>query len=194
MNVDKRIKRKSLFGKWEDYGRVGEFTGELAYSNEIEGKRHRVCVGDVLSYTEYGKAFIGVVMKKDNESYGIMGRGVDHLNFRNLTLAVQYDEVPIEMINALHRGDYIFVEEEEEERKLSWREFRESIFELGLTTIDNEDGEKAVGHPICTNPLLLFNDEEEYRGSVTVKSINISLYSEKQIKEALLLVEDYLGG
>jgi len=74
------------------------------------------------------------------------------------------------------------------------QEFYEEITKLGLTIIIHGDGEKAIGHPVFANPLLWFNDEEEYRGSVTLKSINIPLYSAEQIKHASILVDTYLGG
>lgn len=74
------------------------------------------------------------------------------------------------------------------------QEFYEEIFKLGLTIINHGDGEKAVGHPKFANPLLWFNDEEEYQGSVTLKSINVPLYTAEQIKQATVLVDAYLRG
>lgn len=111
MYSDKMIKRiESDNGR--NYGRVGEFTGRYAYRNGYIGKKHKIYVGDVLSYGDDGKAFSGTVMKGIDGNYGIMGRGVDHLNFEQLTITVPHNRVPIEMINALHGGHFKFVEEE----------------------------------------------------------------------------------
>lgn len=74
------------------------------------------------------------------------------------------------------------------------REFIDSIRELGLMLVRCPDGEKAIGHPEFANPLLWFNDTETYRGSVTVKSINHSLYTDRQILYSIELVDNYLGG
>lgn len=49
---------------------------------------------------------------KWNGKYGIMGRGVNHLNFDNITITVPYERVPIEMINALHGGGFEYKEVE----------------------------------------------------------------------------------
>ena len=94
------------------YGIRGESTGVFAFKNGKQGRVHEVRVGDAVCYNDSeGNAFCGIVMKW-NGKYGIMGRGVNHLNFDNITITVPYERVPIEMINALHGGGFEYKEVE----------------------------------------------------------------------------------
>jgi len=101
-----------------DYGRRGEHTGVFAYKNGYNDKVHEICVGDVVCYTVDGLPFSGVVLKRIGR-YGIMGRGIHRLSNANLTISVPYKDVPIEMINAIHRvDDFEYVAEEAVEMTL----------------------------------------------------------------------------
>ena len=110
---------KSVRMVWDgvDYGKRGEPTGVYAYKNGSRGKAHEIKVGDVVCYTVDGLSFCAVVLK-DNGRYGLMGRGIEHLNYQNLTICVPYDRVPVEMISALHGVDFEYVEEEPVEMTL----------------------------------------------------------------------------
>ena len=112
MNNNERIK-----GDGYDYGKRGESTGRYAYMNGCDGMVHEIRVGDVVCYTVDGLSFCAVVLK-DNGRYGLMGRGIEHLNYQNLTICVPYDRVPVEMISALHGVDFEYVEEEPVEMTL----------------------------------------------------------------------------
>ena len=103
----------------KEYGVRGESTGNKAYENGYGRRRvHDICVGDVVSYNDSeGNAFSGVVLK-DGDRYGIMGRGIRHLDYANLTITVPYERVPIEMINALHGVDFEYKEVETVEMTL----------------------------------------------------------------------------
>src|SRR5690625_742633 len=102
----------------EEYGRRGKRKGIYAYKNEHKGKVHELRVGDVVCYTVDGLSFSGVVLKKLGR-YGIMGRGIYNLSYANLTISVPYEDVPIEMINAIHRvDDFEYVAEEAVEMTL----------------------------------------------------------------------------
>ena len=107
----KQIIVEGLTGR--EYGVRGESTGNKAYENGYGRRKvHDICVGDVVSYNDsVGNAFCGVVLKSDGQ-YGIMGRGINGLNYANITLCVPYDKVPIEMINALHRTHFEYREAE----------------------------------------------------------------------------------
>lgn len=113
MTENTRIIRGDL-----DYGRRGERTGVFAYKNGYNEKEHEIRVGDVVCYTVDGLSFSGVVLKKLGR-YGIMGRGIYNLSYANLTISVPYEDVPIEMINAIHRvDDFEYVAEEAVEMTL----------------------------------------------------------------------------
>jgi|SRR5690625_346006 len=112
MNNNERIKSNGY-----DYGKRGESTGVYAYKNGCNGLVHEIRVGDVVCYTEDGLSFCAVVLKNDGK-YGLMGRGVKHLNYQNLTISVPYERVPVEMIKALHGVDFEYVEEEPVEMTL----------------------------------------------------------------------------
>lgn len=102
--IEQRIVNRNVNS---DYGIRGERTGKYAYKNGHGRKKvHEICVGDVVSYNDdMGNAFSAVVLKLDG-SYGLMGRGITHLEFDNITITVPYKKVPIEMINALHESDF----------------------------------------------------------------------------------------
>src|SRR5690625_722874 len=95
----------------------GESTGRYAYMYGCNGMVHEIRVGDVVCYTEGGLSFCAVVLK-DNDRYGLMGRGIEHLNYQNLTISVPYERVPVEMLKALHGADFEYVEEESVEMTL----------------------------------------------------------------------------
>ena len=107
----KQIIVEGLTGR--EYGVRGESTGNKAYENGYGRRRvHDICVGDVVRYNDsVGNTFCGVVLKRDGQ-YGIMGRGINHLDYANLTITVPYERVPIEMINALHKVDFEYKEVE----------------------------------------------------------------------------------
>ena len=107
----KQIIVEGLTGR--EYGVRGESTGNTAYKNGYGRRRaHDICVGDVVSYNDsVGNAFSGVVLKNGGR-YGIMGRGINHLDYANLTITVPYERVPIEMINALHKVNFEYKEVE----------------------------------------------------------------------------------
>ena len=113
MTENTRIIRGDL-----DYGRRGERTGVYAQKNGRAGRVHEIRVGDAICYTIDGLSFVGIALKRHGR-YGIMGRGVYDLNYADLTISVPYDEVPIEMINAIHRvDDFEYVVEEAVEMTL----------------------------------------------------------------------------
>lgn len=75
-------------------------------------------------------------------------------------------------------------------------EFSKKISELGLSLCWSNDKEiLSVGNPEFANPIVWFNpylEEKDYDGSVRVKSINAPLFTDKQIKGVLLLVDEFL--
>ena len=109
------MKKQYIISKFnnDNYGVRGESTGVKAYANGYGRRKvHEICVGDVVCYNDsVGNTFCGVVLKRDGQ-YGIMGRGINGLNYANITLCVPYDKVPIEMINALHRTPFEYREVE----------------------------------------------------------------------------------
>ena len=81
---------QELYNKEFDvsYGIRGESTGVFAFKNGQLGKVHEVRVGDAVCYNDSeGMAFCGIVMKWNNR-YGIMGRGINRLDYDNLTISV----------------------------------------------------------------------------------------------------------
>ncbi len=74
------------------------------------------------------------------------------------------------------------------------KELYMKLGKIGLGVVWDIDLKHAsVGIPEIANPLLWFDAyTEEYQGNVRVKSINVPLFSEVQIREALLLVDEFL--
>lgn len=68
----------------------------------------------------------------------------------------------------------------------------EKLSEVHLFLMDYGDGSYSVGSRSFANPLLFFDTTKEHNGSLIVKSINAGLFSPKQIKTALVYVEDYI--
>lgn len=69
------------------------------------------------------------------------------------------------------------------------------LYELDLSLTYYGNGVYAVGSPEFANPLMHFNEGnkgDNYDGNVKVKSINVRLFTSKQIHESLKLVDDYL--
>jgi len=74
------------------------------------------------------------------------------------------------------------------------KEFREELNKVGLSLLWESDKNKlAVWNPNFANPLLWMNPyEENYKGNVGVKSINAPLFSETQIRRAIILADEFL--
>lgn len=74
------------------------------------------------------------------------------------------------------------------------KELQEKLAKLGLGMVwDIDKKNVSVGNPAFANPLLWVNAYDEYDGSVRVKSINIPLYTESQVRGALLLVDEFMS-
>ncbi|WP_424236352.1 hypothetical protein [Bhargavaea ginsengi] len=74
------------------------------------------------------------------------------------------------------------------------KEFHEELKKVGLSLLWEVDKKKlAVWNPNFANPLLWMDAyEEDYKGNVRVKSINAPLFTEEQIRKALILSDEFL--
>lgn len=76
-------------------------------------------------------------------------------------------------------------------------ELNQKLNALGLNlTWDGRRSILIVGNPAFANPLLMLNPylpREEYTGTLSVKSINIALFTETQIKHAIMYVDHFLS-
>jgi hypothetical protein len=74
------------------------------------------------------------------------------------------------------------------------KELSTELNKINLRIVWSSCGKRVcVGSPRFANPLLWINVyEEDYQGNVRVKSINIQLFTEKQIKKALMLVDEFM--
>lgn len=67
----------------------------------------------------------------------------------------------------------------------------EKLYKIGLSLVDYENGMFSIKRRDIANPLMFFNVNEEYTGTVKVKSININLYTPEQVWKSLGYVETF---
>ena len=74
-------------------------------------------------------------------------------------------------------------------------EFIVKLQELNLEIVwDSDKRIVSIGTPAFANPIIWFDPYlEEYSGNVNVKSINSSLYTGKQIRKSLMLVDEFMS-
>lgn len=79
---------------------------------------------------------------------------------------------------------------------LTFDQLTEKLGSVGLSLCWDANQEWiSVGKREFANPMLWFNPrmkEKDYNGSVTVKSINIGLFSKDEVHTALMLVNSFL--
>lgn len=78
---------------------------------------------------------------------------------------------------------------------LGINEFSNKLQELNLEIVwDINKRILSIGNPAFANPIIWFDPYlEEYLGNINVKSINSSLFSGKQIRKSLMLVDEFMS-
>ena len=95
-----------------DYGVIGEDTGFSAYY--LPQWNQVIRVGDVVSFLFNDNVHTGVVMRDDNQ-YGVMGWGVDRLDYDRISIVIPHSKVTEEIIKTLHGDSFSIVEDIAEE-------------------------------------------------------------------------------
>lgn len=122
MSVNRRIKQRNC-----DYGRMGECAGEKAAKiGWARGVERNIKVGDVLSFSYAGVSHIGVVVRDSIDGeYFVKGWKSTGLNFKQMTIAIPYERVTEEVMNAIHCADFEIIEDVAEEMTI--KEIEEAL-------------------------------------------------------------------
>ncbi len=76
------------------------------------------------------------------------------------------------------------------------KELYDELEKLGLRIVWGMDLKRAsIGNPDFANPIIWFDaylEADKYMGTINIKAINATLFTERQIKESLRLVNEFL--